>query len=105
MYILSMAKSKYELRDLTGEVVIITGATSGIGKAAAYALVEAGCKVVLNARTEAKLKDLVNDLGSENAIYVAGDCSSPELNRKLVAAALAKFGKFPDKCIISIDRS
>lgn len=37
MYILSMAKSKYELRDLTGEVVIITGATSGIGKAAAYA--------------------------------------------------------------------
>jgi NADP-dependent 3-hydroxy acid dehydrogenase YdfG len=93
MYILSMAKSKYELRDLTGEAVIITGATSGIGKAAAYALVEAGCKVVLNARTEAKLKDLVNDLGIENAIYVAGDCSSPDLNRKLVAAALAKFGK------------
>ncbi len=93
MYILSMAQTKYQLRDLTGEVVIITGATSGIGKAAAYALVEAGCKVVLNARTEAKLKELVNDLGSENAIYVAGDCSSPDLNRELVAAALAKFGK------------
>ena len=36
----------YELRDLNGKVVIITGATSGIGAAAARALVEKGCKVL-----------------------------------------------------------
>jgi 3-oxoacyl-[acyl-carrier protein] reductase len=42
----------YQLRDLTGKVVIITGATAGIGAAAARALVEKGCKVVLSARNE-----------------------------------------------------
>ena len=46
----------YQLRDLTGKVVIITGATAGIGAAAARALVEKGCKVVLNARSEERLK-------------------------------------------------
>ena len=53
----------YQLRDLTGKVVIITGATAGIGAAAAKALVEMGCKVVLNARNEARLKEMVTALG------------------------------------------
>ena len=57
----------YQLRDLTGKVVIITGATAGIGAAAARALVEKGCKVVLNARNESRLKEMVAALG-ENAI-------------------------------------
>ena len=47
--------SEYKLRDLTGEVLIITGATSGIGRQTAYAAVAADCKVVLNARTKEKL--------------------------------------------------
>jgi len=50
----------YKLRDLTGEVLIITGATSGIGRQTAYAAVAAGAKVVLNARTKEKLAELVN---------------------------------------------
>ncbi len=37
----------YKLRDLSGEVLIITGATSGIGRQLAYASVDAGAKVVL----------------------------------------------------------
>ncbi len=41
---------EYKLRDLTGEVLIITGATSGIGRQTAYAAVTAGAKVVLNAK-------------------------------------------------------
>jgi short-subunit dehydrogenase len=45
----------YQLRDIKGSVVVITGATTGIGAAAAKQLVELGCKVVLNARNEAKL--------------------------------------------------
>jgi hypothetical protein len=57
----------YQLRDLNGKVVIITGATAGIGAAAARALVEKGCKVVLNARSEERLKGMVAELGA-NAI-------------------------------------
>jgi len=83
----------YKLRDLTGEVLIITGATSGIGKATAYAAVEAGAKVVLNARTKANLIELVKELGEENAIYVAGDCADPQVARQIASATLAKFGK------------
>ena len=69
----------YQLRDLTGKVVIITGATAGIGAAAARALVEKGCKVVLSARNEERLKQMVGELGS-SAIYVAGDCSEPSVD-------------------------
>ena len=46
----------YQLRDIKGSVVVITGAMTGIGAAAAKQLVELGCKVVLNARNEAKLQ-------------------------------------------------
>lgn len=81
----------YQLRDLNGKVVIITGATSGIGAAAAKALVEMGCKVVLNARNESRLKEMVASLG-EGAIYVAGDCSEPEVSRAVAKAAIDKFG-------------
>ena len=81
----------YQLRDLKGKVVIITGATSGIGAAAAKALVEKGCKVVLNARNEERLKGMVAELGA-NAIYVAGDCSEPDLARKVAKAAVDTFG-------------
>ena len=81
----------YQLRDLTGKVVIITGATAGIGAAAARALVEKGCKVVLNARSEERLKGMVAELGA-SAVYVAGDCSEPDLARKVAKAALDNFG-------------
>ena len=81
----------YQLRDLKGKVVIITGATAGIGAAAAKALVEMGCKVVLNARNEERLKGMVAELGA-NAIYVAGDCSEPDLARKVAKAAVDTFG-------------
>ena len=81
----------YQLRDLNGKVVIITGATAGIGAAAAKALVEKGCKVVLNARNEERLKGMVAELGA-NAIYVARDCSEPDLARKVAKAAVDTFG-------------
>jgi NADP-dependent 3-hydroxy acid dehydrogenase YdfG len=83
----------YQLRDLSNEVVLITGATTGIGEATAHQLVELGAKVALNARNVELLKALVEALGSENAIYVAGDTADPKVMRELVAAAIAKWGR------------
>ena len=82
----------YQLRDIKGKVVVITGATSGIGKAAAEQLVEQGAKVVLNARNKARLDEIVSQLGADNAVAVAGDCGDPVVAREIASTALAEFG-------------
>lgn len=82
----------YQLRDLKDQVIVITGATAGMGAATAKELVEQGAKVVLNARNEARLKEIVASLGDANATFVAGDCSEPEVARAIAKAALDKFG-------------
>ena len=82
----------YELRNLKDSIVVITGATAGMGAAAARELVELGAKVVLNARNEARLIEMVNELGSDNATYVAGDCSEPDISRAIAKKAVDTFG-------------
>jgi 3-oxoacyl-[acyl-carrier protein] reductase len=82
----------YELQDLSGKVVVITGATSGIGRETARGMVAQGAKVVLNARKENDLQSLCAELTDNCATYVAGDCSDPEVSRKIATAAREKFG-------------
>ena len=62
-----------ETRDLSGTVVAITGATSGIGRATARELVQQGAKVALTGRRADRLADLQQELGADNAVVVAGD--------------------------------
>ena len=83
----------YQLRDLKDTVVAITGATSGIGKAAAEQLVELGAKVALGARDGDRLNGVVEKLGADNAVAVPMDVRSVEDNQKLIDAAVSKFGK------------
>ena len=54
------------------KVVLITGASSGIGAETARVLARHGAKVVLSARREDRLKELVGEIG-ENAAYLASD--------------------------------
>lgn len=83
----------YPVRDLTGSVVAITGATAGIGAAAANQLVEAGAKVVLGGRREERLDEAVARLGAEHAIGVTMDVRSPADCARLVDAAVSTFGR------------
>jgi 3-oxoacyl-[acyl-carrier protein] reductase len=83
----------YPTRDLTGSVVAITGATAGIGAAAAAQLVEAGAKVVLGGRREERLTELVERLGADNARGVVMDVRSADDCRRLVAEAVSAFGR------------
>lgn len=82
-----------ESRSLSEDVIAITGATSGIGQATAEQLVEAGARVALMARGEDKLRALVERLGSDRAVAVAGDVADRAANDDLVAAANERFGR------------
>ncbi len=82
------------MSQLAGQVVIVTGASAGIGEATARRLVRGGAKVVITARRPDRLAALARELDptGANVLTVAGDITSEADRRKLVAATLAKFG-------------
>ena len=74
-------------------VLVITGASTGIGAATARHAAEAGYRLVLAARSQDKLEALVAELGSDRALAVATDVTVWEDNERLVAAATERFGR------------
>ena len=80
---------------LTHQVIIVTGASSGIGAATARRLIQAGAKVVVSARRPDRLDALARELDPSGAaiLAVAGDITSAADRQKLVDATLAKFGR------------
>ena len=80
---------------LGGKVAIVTGASSGIGRATARLFAQEGAKVVVGARREAELAELVREIkaaGGE-AVALAGDVQSEQYAKDLVAAAVKQFGQ------------
>ncbi|MGH2845272.1 MAG: SDR family oxidoreductase [Thermoleophilaceae bacterium] len=80
---------------MAGEpVLVITGASTGIGAATARRAVEFGQRVVLAARSEDRLRSLADELGGEErAIAVRCDVTSWDDQQALVATALERFGR------------
>ncbi len=80
--------------DIKDKVIIITGASSGIGEATALKLSKEGAKVVLSARRKEKLTDLkkiIEDQGG-HALVVAADVTKKADMEKLVAKTLEVYG-------------
>ncbi len=76
-------------------VMIITGASSGIGAKTAHQAAEAGYRLVLGARREDELKKLASELGgSDTAVAVRCDVTEWADCEKLVEAAKEAFGGF-----------
>jgi NADP-dependent 3-hydroxy acid dehydrogenase YdfG len=76
-----------------GRVLLITGASSGIGARTARRAAEAGYRLVLGARREEKLSELAEELGGEDrAIAVRCDVTEWEDNQRIAAAATEAFG-------------
>lgn len=80
--------------DLRGKVIAITGASSGIGRATAIACARAGMSVVVHARREDRLIEVVKQIESEGgrAAWCSGDVARTEDNRRLVDFAVSRFG-------------
>ncbi len=77
---------------LRGKVVVITGASSGIGKAIAQDLAQLDAKLVLNALPDAQLETL-GERFREDAAIVPGNIADPAVGRRLLATALDRFGR------------
>ena len=77
---------------LSGKVVIITGASSGIGAATARALAPLGCRLALAARSTDRLRALADALGPE-ALPVTADVRSGADVARLVAQSVERFGR------------
>ena len=78
------------MNELTDKVALITGATSGIGRAIAEHFSKAGVRLVLTGRNQAVGATLASDL---RARFLAGDITEPEFPERLVAATLAAYGR------------
>jgi NAD(P)-dependent dehydrogenase (short-subunit alcohol dehydrogenase family) len=80
-------------RRVSDLVVVITGAASGIGRVTARKFAEKGAKVVLTARRDEALDELVAELGPDRALAVPGDATDEEQMREVADRAVARFGR------------
>lgn len=83
------------MNNIKDKIVIITGASSGIGEATAKALAKEGAKLILGARREERLKSLTEEIKSAGGVaeYIITDVKNREDLEKLVAIANNKFGQ------------
>ena len=92
---------------LRGRVAVITGASSGIGRACALELASMGANLVVNARRAERLDSLVGEINARagdgwgRAVGVAGDCVEQQVIASLFGAAQREFGKEADLVVVN----
>lgn len=85
---------------LDGRAYIVTGASRGLGRAAADTLVADGARVLVSSRNDEAVRQAVAALG-RNAAGVAADNADPETPERLVVAAHEHFGRL-DGAMVSV---
>ena len=77
---------------LEGKVAVITGATGGIGSAAARLFAEEGAKVALVDLDETALREIAQSIGEDKASYTAADVTQPDQTQAYINAAVSRWG-------------
>ncbi len=77
---------------LEGKVAVITGATGGIGSAAARLFTDEGARVALVDLDEAALQEVVNSVGEDKASYTVADVTQPDQTEAYINAAVERWG-------------
>ena len=83
------------LKPLDQQVIVITGASSGIGLATAEAAAKEGAKLVLAARSDKTLEEVVQRINASGgqAIHVVADVASRQEVEQIAQAAISRFGR------------
>ena len=90
---------------LAGRVVVITGGSAGIGKALAENISAKGACVVLAARREPQLREVVALCGGDDrALAVVADVTQRNAHQLILDKAIAKFGKVCIQFIFYTDK-
>ena len=84
---------KYNLKPLDQQVIVITGASSGIGLTTARMAARRGARVVLTSRSEETLEDVAREIGP-TATYIAADVGNEDEMRAVAEHARRTFGAF-----------
>jgi len=96
------------MNPLDGRIAIVTGASAGIGRATALACARAGARVIVNARREERLNELIGqierDRGTDRALAIAGDAADPETIERMLAAAWNSFEAEADLVVVNAGR-
>src|SRR4051794_2737688 len=87
--------SSVSLKSVNEQVMVITGASSGIGLATAEEAAKRGAKLVLAARSESTLAEIVSRISAagREATYVVADVGERDQVERIAEAALAQFGR------------
>lgn len=85
-------------------LAVVTGATAGIGEAITRDLLDAGARVVINARREEKLRDFAERAGNGRAIPVAGDAADDAVITRMLDAAKSAGNREADLVVINAGR-
>ena len=80
------------MKEFSGKVAVVTGATSGMGKDIALALFNQGAEIILSGRDRDRGLQLEEQLHPQ-ARFIRGDIKEPRINRKLVEAAKDRYGR------------
>ncbi len=78
---------------LEGKVALITGATGGIGRAAAALFADEGARVALVDLDEGALQEVARSIGDDRASYTAADVTQPDQTQAFVNAAVERWGR------------
>jgi NAD(P)-dependent dehydrogenase (short-subunit alcohol dehydrogenase family) len=78
---------------LQNKVIIVTGSTTGIGKAIAKKCVQEGARVIIHGLEKEWAQQVVHELGETNASALVGDLVDEAIPQQLIDLALQKFGK------------